>query len=248
MAVRRQWTETFTRGGYTYRAAKVSIYKAGTTTPARVFTDLSGGTAIDSVPQVRTNYNGAVTLYFDPDDYPTGQTFDVRCVPRDADPDYSKMETIAYTDLQVFSSFQHLSDDLTFTESSQIYFYGCSDTQTGSIYLHNSGSAVISTAQLVLWSTDGDVVLYGSDIELSADVDLNLNAGSATDYINVQGRIIPTVDGTGWLGSTIKGFAQMVISNGTHNWGFAVDSSHRLGVYYDGTKVNYMNTDGTWNV
>lgn len=227
---RRQWTETFERGGYVYRAAKVSIYKAGTTIPARVFTAATGGTAIATVPQVQTDYNGAVSLYFDPDDFPTGQTFDIRCVPRDADPNASSMETIEYTDLQLFSSYQHFSENITLKNCSQIYFHGPDDLQLGSIYINDCGAGFVADADIGIWSTTGEVSLTGTSIV-------------------TQGDVVPSSDGADDLGSTMAGYSALVLSNGTNKWSIWVDSSHRLAFSYSSpswSTVNYMNTGGTW--
>lgn len=58
MARSHYWQYLINEEGQPIQSANIRIYKAGSTTPAYVYTQEVGGTATNSIPQVSTNSNG----------------------------------------------------------------------------------------------------------------------------------------------------------------------------------------------
>jgi len=73
------WRQTFKQNGVLLKNAGVSIYLAGTSTPARVFD--ANDSLHDTAPQIYTDSAGFADFYIDPDDYSSGQLFDIVCQP-----------------------------------------------------------------------------------------------------------------------------------------------------------------------
>jgi len=75
------WRQTFKskETNSLLKNAAVSIYLAGTSYSARVFD--ANDDLHDTAPQLYTDSAGFMDLYIDPDDYSTGQLFDVVCQP-----------------------------------------------------------------------------------------------------------------------------------------------------------------------
>ena len=75
-----QKTYTFyTPSGTPLKNAEVSVYFSKTSTSARVFD--AGQRLRDTAPQLTTDATGYVLMYFDDDDFPSGQTFDIVATP-----------------------------------------------------------------------------------------------------------------------------------------------------------------------
>lgn len=63
--------------GNTIPNGDVSVYLAGTTTPAIVYTQAEGGQGISTIPQIKSDENGYVSFYVDDGDYEVTQLFDI---------------------------------------------------------------------------------------------------------------------------------------------------------------------------
>ena len=66
---------TVDQNGKILGGATVSLYLAGTTTPAKMYAASAGGTAVYSM--LSSNVNGSFTFYVDDGDYAIGQLFDI---------------------------------------------------------------------------------------------------------------------------------------------------------------------------
>ena len=73
------WKQTFRKNGVIQRNAGVSIYFAATTDPVRVF-DINS-VLRDTDPQVHTDSAGFAQFSLDPDDFSSGQLFDILAEP-----------------------------------------------------------------------------------------------------------------------------------------------------------------------
>jgi hypothetical protein len=71
----------------------INVYLAGTTTPATVFADVTGGTGIATVPQVLSDINGLFSFYVDEDVNPPPQLFDF------------VVNSITYPNVNVYTGF-----------------------------------------------------------------------------------------------------------------------------------------------
>lgn len=68
---------TVDQNGKVIQSATVSVFLAGTTTPASIYTASSGGTAVNSISSNSTN--GSFVFYVDSSDYtPSTQKFDIQ--------------------------------------------------------------------------------------------------------------------------------------------------------------------------
>ncbi|MDD5722703.1 MAG: hypothetical protein PHY29_03060 [Syntrophales bacterium] len=74
--MRHLFTGTFRDGaGHVVQSGTISVYLAGTTTAASIYTTATGATAVNSVTSDSTN--GSFSFYVDNSDYDTSQLFDI---------------------------------------------------------------------------------------------------------------------------------------------------------------------------
>ena len=95
----KKWSNIFEKNNTIYRNAAVSVYLANTVTPARVYD--ANNRLYYTAPQGHTDINGYIEFYFDSDEYPTGQLFDITCTPNGV---CNVDETIRYTSLLIFTT------------------------------------------------------------------------------------------------------------------------------------------------
>ena len=76
----------------------VSVYLAGTTTPAAIFESRTGGTAISAAPQVTTDSNGLFDLWVDDTIHPKSTLFDI------------VVGSITYSEFDIFRETDNITD------------------------------------------------------------------------------------------------------------------------------------------
>jgi hypothetical protein len=82
--------------GNVVSGAHVSVYLAGTTTPAIVYGSNTASTGINTAPQVTSSANGAVAFWLDSNDYTSEQLFDISIASGSLNASLSNVQIIVW--------------------------------------------------------------------------------------------------------------------------------------------------------
>jgi hypothetical protein len=152
----------------------IYIYLAGTNTPAKIYTVKTGGSVIETVPQVSSDQYGYLSFFVDDNDYDTSQMFDIT------------ISGIKYEEVDVFTRGPAGKDGTPGTSYTNVTGTLSSWTASGSIYYSDLNISTIgsTTFHVECFNNSTDQVIY--PYEMIATSTSNLRVWMPVNTVNVR--------------------------------------------------------------